>query len=62
MNWIQKAARRDSAEANVRRALERIDSSAPSGGSRSYTTDGYKEALASLHLAVRDLQASEGGE
>ena len=61
MHWIERSARRKSAESNVRSALACIEAARPSGGPKSYqgATD-YGEALALLYLAVRDLQQSDG--
>ena len=59
--WIERSARRTSAESNVRNALEIIEAERPVGGSRSAgLSSRYMEALCLLRLAVRDLERSEG--
>lgn len=58
--WIIRSARRKSAESNTRNAIACIEEARITGGSKSCNTNSYLEALASLRLAVRDLEVAEG--
>lgn len=60
-HWIERSARRRSAESNIRTALKLIEDARLTGGSRTCgSPSDYREALYILHIAVRDLSVSDG--
>lgn len=61
MRWEAKAAKREVAEAALRKAIEHIESSRSIGGSSSSPSVWYIRALYLVREAERALRLSEGG-